>query len=157
MKTADIACEPLSRKNLPEVLAIESVSFPEPWPETLFLKEMDQRGSYFVVFRLNSEMIGYGGFWLVMDEVHITNIAVHPLYRRQGYGSMILQHLVDAAVSRGAIMATLEVRETNLVALNLYRKFGFRHVATHKAYYANTDEDAVVMVNDNLGTPETGD
>ena len=151
MKTADIICEPLSRKNLPEVLAIESVSFPEPWSETLFLKEIGQPGSYFVVFRLNSTIIGYGGFWLVMDEVHIINIAIHPLYRRQGHGSMILRHLIDVAVSRQATMATLEVRETNPAALNLYKKFGFRHVATHKGYYANTGDDATVMVNDDLG------
>jgi ribosomal-protein-alanine N-acetyltransferase len=148
--TTEISYEPLSRKNLPEVLAIETVSFPEPWSQFLFLKEIDQPSSYFMVFRLASELIGYGGFWLIADEVHITNIAVHPLYRRQGYGSMILQHLLDAAVSRKAAMATLEVRETNLVALNLYRKFGFRHVATRKGYYAETGENATVMVNDDL-------
>jgi len=142
--------EPLSRKNLPEVLAIESVSFPEPWSRFLFLKEIDQPSSYFMVFRLDSEVIGYGGFWLVADEVHITNIAVHPLYRRQGYGSMILQHLLDAAVSKKATMATLEVRESNLAAISMYRKFKFRQVAIQKGYYASTGENATVMVNDDL-------
>lgn len=148
--TADITYEPLSRKNLPEVLAIERVSFPEPWSETLFLKEIDQKGSYFMVFRLDSKVIGYGGLWLVLDEAHITNIAVHPLYRRQGYGSMILRHLLEAAISRRATMATLEVRETNLVALNMYRKFGFRQVAIRRGYYGDAGEDAIVMVNDDL-------
>ena len=151
MTTTEISCEPLSRKNLPEVLAIETVSFPEPWSQFLFLKEMDQPSSYFMVFRLGPELIGYGGFWLIADEVHITNIAVHPLYRRQGYGSMILQHLLDAAVSRKVTMATLEVRENNFAALSMYRKFGFRHVATRKGYYDHTGENATVMVNDDLG------
>jgi ribosomal-protein-alanine N-acetyltransferase len=146
----EISYEPLSRKNLPEVLAIESVSFPEPWSRFLFLKEIDQPSSYFMVFRLDSEVIGYGGFWLVADEAHITNIAVHPLYRRQGYGSMILQHLLDAAISKKATMATLEVRQSNLAALNMYRKFKFRQVAIQKGYYAHTGENATVMVNDDL-------
>ncbi len=151
MTTTGIAYEPLSRKNLREVLAIETVSFPEPWSQFLFLKEIDQPSSYFMVFRVNSELIGYGGFWLIADEVHITNVAVHPLHRRQGYGSMILQHLLDAAVSKKATMATLEVRENNLAALSMYRKFKFRQVAIHKGYYAHTGENATVMVNDDLG------
>ena len=150
MIDTNITCEPLSLKNLPDVLAIERVSFPEPWSEGLFLREMRHRDSHFVVFRLNLEVIGYGGFWLVRDEAHITNIAVHPLCRRQGYGTMILEHLLDAAVSRHATTATLEVRETNVVALNLYRKFGFRPVALQRGYYSDTGEDAIVMFKDDL-------
>jgi len=114
---------------------------------------MRQPGSYFVVFRLNSMVVGYGGFWLVVDEAHITNIAVHPHYRRQGYGTMILRHLLEAAASRHAIMATLEVRESNAVALNLYRKFGFRPVAIRKHYYSDSGEDAIVMLKDGLHAP----
>ena len=151
MIDTNITCEPLSLKNLPDVLAIERVSFPEPWSEGLFLREMRHQNSHFVVFRLNLEVIGYGGFWLVRDEAHITNIAVHPLCRRRGYGTMILEHLLDAAVSRQATTATLEVRETNLVALNLYKKFGFRSVALQRGYYSDTGEDAIVMFKDDLG------
>jgi len=146
----NITCEPLSLKNLPEVLAIERVSFTEPWSESLFLREMRHRNSHFVVFRLNLEVIGYGGVWLVRDEAHITNIAVHPLYRGQGYGVMILEYLLDAAVSRHAETATLEVRETNFIALNLYKIFGFRPVALQRGYYSDTGEDAIVMYKDDL-------
>jgi ribosomal-protein-alanine N-acetyltransferase len=146
----NITCEPLSLNNLPDVLSIERVSFSEPWSEGLFLREMRHRNSHFVVFRLNLEVMGYGGFWLVRDEAHITNIAVHPLYRGQGYGAMILEHLLDTAVSRRASMATLEVRETNFIALNLYKKFGFRPVALQKGYYSDTGEDAIVMLKDDM-------
>jgi ribosomal-protein-alanine N-acetyltransferase len=149
--TTEISYEPLSRRNLPEVLAIETVSFPEPWSQFLFLKEIDQPSSYFMVFRQGSEVIGYGGFWLVADEAHITNVAVHPRHRRQRYGSMILQHLLDAAVSKKVTMATLEVRENNFPAISMYRKFKFRQVAIRKGYYADSDADAIVMMNDDLG------
>jgi ribosomal-protein-alanine N-acetyltransferase len=150
VKQPEITYEPLSFKNLPDVLAIERASFSEPWSERLFVQEMTQPESYFVVFRLDSRMIGYGGFWLVLDEAHITNIAVDPLCRRQGFGTLILQHLCDIAVSRHATMATLEVRQNNAVAMNLYKKFGFRPVAIRKGYYSDTGEDAIVMVNDDL-------
>jgi len=148
---ANVTYEPLTVKNLPDVLAIERLSFPEPWSKHLFLKEMRRPDSYFMVFRLNAEVIGYGGFWLAAKEIHITNVAVHPAYRRQGYGSMILEHLLNAAVCRHAIMATLEVRETNLDAVSLYKKFGFRPVAIQREYYSDSGEDAIVMLKDDLG------
>ena len=151
MIDANVTYEPLSLKNLPEVLAIEQVSFPGPWSKSLFLKEMRRPDSYFMVFRLNGEVLGYGGLWLVAEEVHITNIAVHPAYRGQGYGAMILEHLLNAAVCRHATMATLEVRETNVVAINMYKKFGFRPVAIQSAYYSDSGEDAVIMLKDDLG------
>jgi len=149
---ANVTYEPLAVENLPDVLAIEHLSFPEPWSKRLFLKEMRRPDSYFMVFRLNAEVIGYGGFWWAAGEIHITNIAVHPAYRRRGYGGMILEHLLNTAVCRHATMATLEVRETNLVAISLYEKFGFRPVAIQREYYSDSGEDAVIMLKDDLGS-----
>ncbi len=141
---------PLNEDVLDEVLAIEKESFPEPWSRRLFEQEMRHPASKFIVVVSGDKVIGYGGFWRVLDEAHITNVAVAPELRRRGVGSLILRRLLDMAREQGVRRATLEVRESNVAGINLYRKFGFEAVAVRQNYYARTNENALVMWKDGL-------
>jgi len=142
---------PLDYGDLDEVEKIESVSFPEPWSLGMFYHELSLPFSHFYVMRKNSEgktkgeMVAYGGFWMVKEEAHITNLAVHPDYRNQGIGTKFLGFLLEEAKNLGATMATLEVRISNKIGQRLYEKWGFKKVRIRKGYYAYTGEDAIVM------------
>lgn len=147
---------PLDYNDLKEVVEIESVSFPEPWSLSMFYHELILPFSHFYVMRENSQekkksrMIAYGGFWMVKQEAHITNLAVHPDYRNRGFGSEFLGILLEEAKNLGAKVATLEVRTSNKVGLRLYEKRGFRKTKIKKGYYAYIGEDAIVMEKRNL-------
>jgi len=142
---------PLDYSDLEEVVKIESVSFPEPWSLAMFYHELILPFSHFYVMRRDSQekkkgtMVAYGGFWMVKDEAHITNLAVHPDYRNRGIGSEFLGILLENAKNLGAKVATLEVRTSNKTGQRLYEKLGFRKVGVRKGYYAYSGEDAIVM------------
>ena len=140
-----VTFEPLQETVLDDVLDIEKVSFPEPWSRRLFQQEIRHDSSVFIVMKASDKIVGYGGFWQVLDEAHITNLAIVPERRRIGLGSVLLGRLLEMAHEKGTRRATLEVRETNVAAINLYRKFGFEAVAVRKNYYAKTHEDAIIM------------
>jgi len=137
---------PLKPGHLDQVLKIERVSFPTPWSREAFLSELLQNSlaHYFTCF-CGDELIGYGGMWIIVDEAHITNVAVHPDYRGQRVGEIIMLHLMAQAMERGAYKMTLEVRPSNLSAQNLYNRLGFEAVGRRKGYYTDTHEDAIIM------------
>lgn len=147
---------PLEYSDLKEVVEIEGLSFPEPWTTAMFYRELILPYSHFYVMREDaqekkkSRMIAYGGFWVVKNEAHITNLAVHPDYRGRGLGSEFLGFLLEKARNLGAKVATLEVRTSNKVGQRLYEKWGFRKTKIKKGYYAYTGEDAIVMEKRNL-------
>jgi ribosomal-protein-alanine N-acetyltransferase len=143
--TEEISIEPLDEEALDEVVAIEETSFPEPWSRQLFVQEMHHSASVFVVMRSGGKVIGYGGYWRVLDEAHITNVAIDQDLRRHGHGSRLLKRLLESARKHGLTRATLEVRESNTAAKNMYAKFGFEAVALRRGYYAATHENAVIM------------
>lgn len=99
-----------------------------------------------------SPVLGYGGFWLVADEAHIGTLAVHPHWRRRGLGALLLAALLDKAVEMGAVVATLEVRASNVAARNLYRSFGFEQAGLNRHYYRDNGEDALIMTTPLLVT-----
>ncbi|MFQ6000770.1 MAG: ribosomal protein S18-alanine N-acetyltransferase [Anaerolineae bacterium] len=163
--------EPMQASDIREVMAIERLSFPTPWPMGAYRFEIrrNPRAYYFVVrpqeegaapsekprrgllarFRSTdqrSPIVGYGGFWHSAREAHISTIAVHPRLRRKGIGQLILIAMIEKARSLGADHITLEVRASNLVAQSLYRKYGFQVVGRRRRYYSDNNEDAVVMV-----------
>ncbi len=140
----------LMPSDLDDVQEIERLCFPTPWSRAAFLNEIHFEKSVFKTLKMETRLIGYGGFWIVLDEIHISNIAIHPTYQRQGFGRMLLAHLLEEAVARGASQASLEVRRLNMAAQKLYRGFGFRVVTVRKNYYADTREDALIMWNDDL-------
>jgi len=101
-----------------------------------------------------NSIIGFAGLWLMVDEAHITTIAMHPNYRRKGLGEFMLVNLIDIAYSIGANWVTLEVRVSNYVAQNLYRKYGFHEKGLRPKYYSDNQEDALIMWTDQIHSPE---
>jgi ribosomal-protein-alanine N-acetyltransferase len=104
--------------------------------------------SRYIVAKKDGKVVGYGGMWAVLNEGHITNIAVHPDYRRQKIGEKVVQAMVDRAHKEGIDRLTLEVRKSNDAAIQLYKRFGFKECGVRKGYYADTKEDALIMWSD---------
>jgi ribosomal-protein-alanine N-acetyltransferase len=101
--------------------------------------------SHFYVAMLGNTLVGYVGFWQVVDEAHITSVTVHKQYRGRGYGRALTDYIIRAAAKEGLTRATLEVRVTNIVAQNLYNSLGFEKTGMRKNYYKKTNEDAIIM------------
>lgn len=135
------------QSDLPAVLAIEQASFPLPWTETAFHSEFGNPYSHIWVLEEQALAIGYICAWFIHDEGQIVNVAVLPEYRRSGFGSMLIQHVLREAKKQGIRSLSLEVRSSNQAALELYGKFGFQRVAVRKRYYEN-GEEALLLVCD---------
>lgn len=129
-----------------QVYEIEILSFTLPWTKDAFFHEMiGNEHAYYVVAETDEGIVGYCGMWLVMDEAHVTNIAIHPDQRGKKMGEGMMQAAIDAAKANGAVLMTLEARVSNTVAQNLYRKLGFKNGGIRKRYYTDNYEDAIVM------------
>lgn len=139
---------PIHEDYLPAIMEIEKEAYPEPWTPGMFREEMRSKRSYFYLAFYGDTLIGYGGFWLVLDEAHITSLTVARDYRGFGYGREQLQHLFEVAEEHGVRTYTLEVRVSNERAKSLYESVGFRAVGLRKGYYSSTREDAIVMIKD---------
>lgn len=136
----------MKRRHLRKVLAIEGRVYPRPWSMSLFLSELAQKATRsYIVARCDGEVVGYSGLMFSLDEAHVTNIAVDPDYHSRKIGSRLLLTQITEAIARGSITVTLEVRVTNLIAQNMYSKFGFNATGFRKGYYIETREDALVM------------
>jgi [ribosomal protein S18]-alanine N-acetyltransferase len=192
----EVVVEPMRLEHIPVVSAIERLSFPQPWPQNAYRRELlDNRMAHYIVVRRLGEplpedadrpgdgqangdkllgrlsrllrpggesgpapeisaelrnIVGYAGMWIMTDEAHITTIASHPAARGHGYGELLVLALVDRAMSLGARWMTLEVRASNTVAQNLYRKYTFKEMGVRSRYYSDNGEDALVMWTDAL-------
>jgi ribosomal-protein-alanine N-acetyltransferase len=138
----------MTQKDLPEVLAIERASFPNPWHETTFEGEIQNEGISFplvAVHRTDKKIIGYILFWKIKDEILINNIAVHRDFRRRGVAEAMLQDVLASAHREGVVFASLEVRSSNKPARIFYEKLGFRLIGIRKDYYSNPKEDALAL------------
>ena len=145
---------PMVPDDIPEVLLIEALSFQSAWPPNAFVNELrDNKLAHYFVGRLDGRIVAYGGIWVILEDSHVTTIAVHPEARGQRLGEELLVHLLDEAIERDASWITLEVRETNDVAQKLYRKYGFTVVSTRRGYYSDNNESALVMWAGNLRGP----
>lgn len=141
----------MRRRHLRRVLAIESRVYPRPWSASLFLSELAQRSTRtYLVAKSDGEVIGYAGMMFTGLEAHITNIAVDPEWHGRKIGSRLLLALITEAIARGSDRISLEVRVSNGVAQAMYEKFGFSNVGVRKGYYIETNEDALVMVVDQI-------
>jgi ribosomal-protein-alanine N-acetyltransferase len=139
---------PLQEEHLDEVTAIELEAYPEPWTREMFVQEIHSDRAHFYVAYLAEFLAGYGGFWLVCDEAHITSVTARDRFRGRGFGRQILQFVLGVAAGLGVSLATLEVRASNFRAQNLYLSEGFRLVGARKGYYARSNEDALVMLKE---------
>jgi ribosomal-protein-alanine N-acetyltransferase len=190
--------EPMRLEHIPSVSAIEKLSFPQPWPQNAYRREItENRMAHYIVARRLGEpagadektspaatqpgaasgdligrisrllrppdpqrsaqleqelrsIVGYAGIWVMTDEAHITTIASHPDVRGHGVGEFLLVALTHRAMEIGARWMTLEVRASNSVAQNLYRKYTFKEMGVRRRYYSDNGEDALVMWTDAL-------
>jgi ribosomal-protein-alanine N-acetyltransferase len=188
--------EPMRVEHIPAVSAIERLSFPQPWPQNAYRREIvENRMAHYVVARhlprmthtsepppvepsqppsndligrlsrllrppeppvppeLEDErrsIVGYAGIWVMTDEAHITTIASHPEMRNRGVGELLLVAMIHRGAEVGARWMTLEVRASNAVAQNLYRKYTFKEMGVRRRYYSDNGEDALVMWTDAL-------
>ena len=148
---APFGLRPMQPGDLDAVVEIEAHSFPTAWSREGYEHEIkrNERATYYVLTHSTSgrapAVIGYAGYWLMADEAHISIIAVAPAWRGRGLGELLLLQLLAHALAAGAILATLEVRNTNEIAHALYRKYGFAVVGRRKGYYKDTGEDALLM------------
>ncbi len=142
----DIEIRKMTLEDIDKVLFIERQSFTTPWSKEAMEREIksNELARYIVAVKDN-EVVGYGGFWLIVDEGHITNIAVDEEYRGLGIGNILVEGLIDFGYEANCEAMTLEVRESNVVAQNLYEKYGFVAVGIRPKYYTDDDENAIIM------------
>ncbi|HVA36742.1 MAG TPA: ribosomal protein S18-alanine N-acetyltransferase [Candidatus Dormibacteraeota bacterium] len=150
-RPGDLQISPMLVSDIPEVTRIEQLSFSTVWPPNAFHNEVkDNKLAHYFVGRIGARVVAYGGLWVILEDSHITTIAVHPEMRGLRMGERMLAHLIDEAIVREASWITLEVRESNLTAQNLYAKYGFTVVSTRRGYYSDNNENALVMWAGNL-------
>jgi ribosomal-protein-alanine N-acetyltransferase len=138
----------METRDLPDVLAIENISFPNPWHDTTFKGEIQNDGLSYplvVIHKTFEKVIGYIVYWKIRDEVQINNIAVHPDFKRMGIGEAILRGVIEEARAESAHYISLEVRPSNIAARSLYAKLGFEFIGIRKHYYTNPEEHAIVL------------
>lgn len=136
-------------EHIPQVLSIEVKSFPIPWSYQAFMFEVTENDfAFYIVAQINKKVVGYAGMWIVLDEAHITNVAVHPEYRGCGVGRALMEELLKRTILMGAERITLEVRVSNNIAKDLYKSLGFVDVGVRKKYYSDNNEDAIIMLRD---------
>jgi ribosomal-protein-alanine N-acetyltransferase len=163
--------DPMALADVDQVMQIERVSFSAPWSARAYRYEITENDhSIMRVVRprprwqspvglalqrligaLPGPVLGYAGAWHLVDELHVSTIAVQPDWRRRGLGELLLLALADRGLELGVRRMTLEVRVSNLAAQALYRKYGFETISVQKAYYSDNNEDAYIM-----GTPDMG-
>jgi ribosomal-protein-alanine N-acetyltransferase len=143
---APVSIRPATRVDLDFIMDIEHKCFPSPWSRQTLLEELEGKTwSHVNVAELRDTIAGYIVYWIVLNEVHLLNLAVHPNWRRIGIASALIHHLVHTAKTENTTEIYLEVRVSNRSAQTLYRKFGFKPIGIRHGYYSDNDEDAVVM------------
>ena len=136
----------MTEADVPAVSALDQLSFSLPWPERSFRFEVTSNNAARCwVTEVDGRIVGMIVGWLFVDEIHIANVATHPDFRRQGIAQKMLTHALRYTADEGAITSFLEVRESNLVAQAMYRKFGYENTGRRKRYYKDNDEDAILM------------
>jgi len=153
-ETPTVEIVPMRRRHLRAVLRIEQQVYPRPWSTSLFLSELALRSTRaYIVARVGRELVGYAGVMMTLDDGHVTTIAVDPTWHQNKIGTRLLLWLAREGIARGAKGLTLEVRITNNAAQDMYKKFGFVPVGVRKNYYAEVNEDAIVMWAHDVDAP----
>ena len=133
------------------VVAVEEQAFSVPWSRAAFETELDENElAHYLVAEVDGVVVGYCGMWIILDEAHLTNVAVLSEHRGKGIGHSLLTTLMGYAKVRGATCMTLEVRRSNTAAQRLYRRLGFIPRGLRRQYYTDTQEDALIMWRDSL-------
>jgi len=141
----------MTLKDLSTVMELDQLSFTLPWPERSFHFELtDNPAARCWVYELDGKIVGMIVAWLLVDEAHIATIATHPEYRRQGIAQKLLTYALRYLSKEGAVSSFLEVRESNIAAQEMYRKFGYETVGRRRRYYKDNNEDAILMTLEHL-------
>ena len=138
---------PLEDGDLDDVVEIEVTAFPHPWSRAIFARELTYEWGHLIGLfdRVAERLVAYVNYWLVYDDVHILNVAVHAERRREGHGRALVEHVLSFATAHRCATVTLEVRRSNLAAQALYKSFGFSQVGIRPRYYMENGEDALLM------------
>ncbi|HZK55069.1 MAG TPA: ribosomal protein S18-alanine N-acetyltransferase [Desulfosporosinus sp.] len=137
---------PMKLDDLEIILEIEHASFSTPWTLESFTSELiDNEYARYLCLELEGKVIGYMGLWFILDEGHITNIAITPDHRGQHWGEFLMRSMIEKMMEQGMERMTLEVRVSNSLAQCLYKRLGFASAGIRKGYYADTGEDAMIM------------
>ena len=147
-----IKIKPMEKTDIDKVIDIEAKAYGNHhWSKESFMSELsNELAHYFSVFNEKDELIAYCGCWQILEEAHITNIAVAPEYRRNHIGEALLKTIIDECYKNMVKFITLEVRVGNVAAIELYKKYGFKSLGTRKGYYQDNNEDALIMWTENI-------
>ncbi len=145
----EVKIEQMTAKDLEQILKIEKESFNSPWSRHSFLRDInDNSYAIYLTAKIKEKVVGYIGTWLLIDELHITNLAVDPEYRQQGIATRLLKKVIRIIKEDNSValsLITLEVRESNRAAIKLYQKLGFSRIRVRPNYYRDNQENAIVM------------
>lgn len=179
LRRCPVLLKPMQLGHLPAVLDIEREAFALPWPEHAYRYELTENrlAHYYVLCPCQSSDVsdsawqrlvdlvrgpthlgpdtvwGYAGFWMMVDEAHISTLAIRHDMRRRGLGEFLLAGVIDEARRLRARLVTLEVRVSNLAAQALYAKYGFKETGRRRKYYPDNDEDALIMTTPPFTSP----
>ena len=145
MENNNIVIRPMTIDDVDGVFEVEKNCFEHYWSKGEFEKEMKNDVARYLVADIDGKIVGYVGIWFVAGEGHIKNVAVHSDYRGQKIGDILIKHLVKICKDNNIFAMTLEVRVSNIVAQNLYKKYGFKLAGIRKEYYSDNKEDAMIM------------
>ncbi len=142
----------IEKIDIDEVMEIEVVSYPNHhWSKESFENEIANKlATYKCALSSKGDIVGFYGFWQIIEEAHITTIATHPEYRKKKVATFLLFDLIDECYNKMIKYITLEVRESNVPAISLYEKFGFSTIGKRKKYYQDNNEDALIMFTENI-------
>ncbi len=133
-------------KDIDSIAEIDKLCFATPWSRDAYARELRaNKLAFYIVAEEDNEIIGFAGLWGIIEEGHITNVAVHPAYRNKGLGRTLVSRLIEVAEEYGIDKFTLEVRPSNDAAITLYSKLGFKGVGKRPKYYEDNGEDALIM------------
>ncbi|KGX85074.1 ribosomal protein S18-alanine N-acetyltransferase [Pontibacillus litoralis] len=142
----DLTLRRMEDSDVEAILEIEQRCFPTPWKREAFEHELhDNPYAYYTILEVAGQVVGYCGLWVIIDEAHITNIAIVPDFRGKKLGKLLFEAVLLRARERGALQLSLEVRVSNIIAQKLYRSFGLIPGGIRKRYYTDNQEDALVM------------
>lgn len=143
----NLIIRPMTMDDVDEVYMVEEDCFVDPWSKESIRKDLKNNLARYLVAQLDDKIVGYVGIWFVVDEGHITNVAVHSDYRGKKIGDKLVKEMIELCKENNIVAMTLEVRASNIVAQNLYRKYGFKMGGIRKEYYSDNKEDAIIMWN----------
>jgi len=148
LSETSVIIDEMTVADLPQVIRIEKLSFPDPWPFAAFLADVESEETISLVARIASTVVGYAVCMVVLEEMHLANIAIHPDFRAKKIGHLLMERLFYIGEKQGCGIMYLDVRRSNTKAISFYKKYGFSVLYERRNYYRNPPEDALVMVLD---------